>query len=572
MDIVISLIGGLGLFLYGMNLMGNGLQKSAGEKLKNIIGLLTSNIFMGVLVGTLVTGVIQSSSATTVMVVGFVNAGIMTLNQAIGVIMGANIGTTVTAQLVSFNLEELAPIALGIGIILFLFSKKPKIKNIAEILIGFGILFTGMEFMKDAVKPLAEYQGFRDALIYFGKHQILGILAGFAITGIVQSSSASMGMLIALSTQGLLPITSALPILYGDNIGTCVTSLISSIGANINAKRAAVMHLTFNIIGTLLFMIILNKPIVALVNRLDPNDVARQIANAHTLFNVINVIILIPFAKVIVNIAMKIVPEKESEIDEKETKYLDERILETPTIAVGNVKNEIIRMGNKSKLSLESSIESFMSQDMNKVNKTMELEHIINNLQKSILNYLLKLSKRPLDDNEREIIDLMFNTVNDIERIGDHAENIAELSKEYIDDKLSLSSQGKEEIKDMYRKAFICDAYFTSTNALTENGELYNVDGNGNRVAAMLYGPDKVIVICGVNKIVKNIEEAIKRNESISAPANAKRIDTKTPCKVTGYCMDCDSSDRICCEYTLIKRQRNKERIHVIIIDDNFGY
>ncbi|AUN13961.1 sodium:phosphate symporter [[Clostridium] sordellii] len=452
MDIAISLIGGLGLFLYGMNLMGNGLQKSAGEKLKNIIGLLTSNIFMGVLVGTLVTGVIQSSSATTVMVVGFVNAGIMTLNQAIGVIMGANIGTTVTAQLVSFNLEELAPIALGIGIILFLFSKKPKIKNIAEILIGFGILFTGMEFMKDAVKPLAEYQGFRDALIYFGKHQILGILAGFAITGIVQSSSASMGMLIALSTQGLLPITSALPILYGDNIGTCVTSLISSIGANINAKRAAVMHLTFNIIGTLLFMIILNKPIVALVNRLDPNDVARQIANAHTLFNVINVIILIPFAKVIVNIAMKIVPEKESEIDEKETKYLDERILETPTIAVGNVKNEIIRMGNKSKLSLESSIESFMSQDMNKVNKTMELEHIINNLQKSILNYLLKLSKRPLDDNEREIIDLMFNTVNDIERIGDHAENIAELSKEYIDDKLSLSSQGKEEIKDMYKK------------------------------------------------------------------------------------------------------------------------
>lgn len=336
MDIAISLIGGLGLFLYGMNLMGNGLQKSAGEKLKNIIGLLTSNIFMGVLVGTLVTGVIQSSSATTVMVVGFVNAGIMTLNQAIGVIMGANIGTTVTAQLVSFNLEELAPIALGIGIILFLFSKNPKIKNIAEILIGFGILFTGMEFMKDAVKPLAEYQGFRDALIYFGKHQILGILAGFAITGIVQSSSASMGMLIALSTQGLLPITSALPILYGDNIGTCVTSLISSIGANINAKRAAVMHLTFNIIGTLLFMIILNKPIVALVNRLDPNDVARQIANAHTLFNVI---ILIPFAKVIVNIAMKIVPEKESEIDEKETKYLDERILETPTIAVGNVKN-----------------------------------------------------------------------------------------------------------------------------------------------------------------------------------------------------------------------------------------
>ncbi|MFR3499969.1 MAG: Na/Pi cotransporter family protein, partial [Paraclostridium bifermentans] len=314
MDIAINLIGGLGLFLYGMNLMGNGLQKSAGEKLKKIIGLLTSNIFMGVLVGTVVTGIIQSSSATTVMVVGFVNAGIMSLTQAIGVIMGANIGTTITAQLVSFNLEGLAPIALGIGIVLFLFTKKAKIKNIAEILIGFGILFTGMEFMKDAVGPLAEYQGFRDALVYFGQHQFLGILAGFAITGIVQSSSASMGMLIALATQGLIPITSALPILYGDNIGTCVTSLLSSIGANTNAKRAAVMHLTFNIIGTLLFVLILNKPIVALVTSINPGDAARQIANAHTLFNLINVIILIPFAKFIVNIAIKLVPDK----DEKE--------------------------------------------------------------------------------------------------------------------------------------------------------------------------------------------------------------------------------------------------------------
>ena len=207
MDIAINLIGGLGLFLYGMNLMGEGLQKAAGAKLKKIIELLTSNILMGVLVGTVVTAIIQSSSATTVMIVGFVNAGIMSLTQAIGVIMGANIGTTVTAQLVSLNLEGLAPIALGIGIVLYLFTKKAKVKNIAEILIGFGILFTGMNFMKDAVKPLAEFEGFRKALIYFGQHQILGILAGFAITGIVQSSSASMGMLIALATQGLIPIT-----------------------------------------------------------------------------------------------------------------------------------------------------------------------------------------------------------------------------------------------------------------------------------------------------------------------------------------------------------------------------
>lgn len=262
MSIIISLLGGLGLFLYGMNLMGEGLQKSAGNKLKKIIELLTRNIFIGVLVGTIVTAIIQSSSATTVMVVGFVNAGLMGLNQAIGIIMGANIGTTVTAQLVSLKLEGLAPITLGIGIILYLFSSNSKIKNIAEIFLGFGILFTGMEFMKESVKPLAEFKGFTDSLVGFGQRPILGLLLGFGITAIVQSSSASMGMLIALSSQGLIPLSSALPILYGQNIGTCVTSLISSIGANQNAKRAAVMHLLFNIIGTLVFLLLLNKPMI----------------------------------------------------------------------------------------------------------------------------------------------------------------------------------------------------------------------------------------------------------------------------------------------------------------------
>ena len=455
MDIAINLIGGLGLFLYGMNLMGEGLQKAAGTKLKKIIELLTSNILMGVLVGTVVTAIIQSSSATTVMIVGFVNAGIMSLTQAIGVIMGANIGTTVTAQLVSLNLEGLAPIALGIGIVLYLFTKKAKVKNIAEILIGFGILFTGMNFMKDAVKPLAEFEGFRKALIYFGQHQILGILAGFAITGIVQSSSASMGMLIALATQGLIPITSALPILYGDNIGTCVTSLLSSIGANRNAKRAAIMHLIFNIIGTLLFIIILNRPIVALVTKLNPTDTARQIANAHTLFNLVNVIILLPFAKYIVKIAMKLVPTREDEVDERKTKYLDDRMLETPSIALGNTIKEIIRMGNKAKKSLQSSIDAFLNGDISKVEETFKEEEVINELQKSIINYLLKLSKTSLDEEVRESVDLMFNTVNDIERIGDHADNIAELAQNAIESSIELSEEGKVETKEMYDKIML---------------------------------------------------------------------------------------------------------------------
>lgn len=309
MDIIINLIGGLGLFLYGMNLMGEALQKFAGSKLKKVIERLTSNLIMGVLVGTLVTSIIQSSSATTVMVVGFVNAGVMSLNQAIGVIMGANIGTTVTAQIVSLNIDGVAPLSLGIGIVLYLLSNKKKTKNIGEIFIGFGILFVGMNFMKEAVQPLREYQVFTDMLLTFGKYPILGLLMGFGITAIVQSSSASMGMLVALASEGLIPISSALPILYGQNIGTCVTSLLSSIGTSINARRAAMMHLIFNVLGTVVFLLFLNKPVQLVATLIDPNNVARQLANIHTLFNLVSVILLLPFTKFIINLSVKLIPE-----------------------------------------------------------------------------------------------------------------------------------------------------------------------------------------------------------------------------------------------------------------------
>ncbi|MGX4600436.1 Na/Pi cotransporter family protein [Faecalimicrobium sp. JNUCC 81] len=450
MNIAISLLGGLGLFLYGMNLMGEGLQKSAGDKLKRIIELLTSNIIIGVLVGTLVTAIIQSSSATTVMVVGFVNAGIMTLNQAIGVIMGANIGTTVTAQLVSFNLEGLAPITLGIGIILYLFSSKSKIRNLAEILLGFGILFTGMEFMKDAVKPLAEFKGFTDALVGFGQRPVLGLLLGFGITAIVQSSSASMGMLIALASQGLIPLNAALPILYGQNIGTCVTSIISSIGANRNAKRAAIMHLLFNVIGTLLFLILLNRPTVSIVTKINPNDIARQIANTHTIFNIVSVLILLPFSKYIVKLAMKIVP---SDADEENNKtYLDERVLETPSIAFSNAIKETLKMGEVAKECLESSIKSFVNKSEKEVKVTFEKEKIINDFQKSLISYLLKLSKKSIQHDLIEDIDNLFSTVNDIERIGEHSKNISELSQIAIERKAKMSDESISEVSNMYKK------------------------------------------------------------------------------------------------------------------------
>ena len=473
MEIVISLLGGLGLFLYGMNLMAEGLQKSAGDKLKKIVEKLTSNTVMGVLVGTVVTAIIQSSSAATVMVVGFVNAGIMSLSQAIGVIMGANIGTTITAQLVSLDVDFLAPVALGIGIVIYMFSNKPKHKNIAEILIGFGILFTGMDFMKEAVKPLAGYQGFTDMLLSFGHHPILGVLMGFAITAIVQSSSASMGMLIALASQGLIPITAALPILYGENIGTCVTSLISSIGASRNARRAAIMHLTFNVLGSMIFMFILSKPIVAIVTAIDPTDAARQIANAHTLFNILNVIVLLPFNKLIVKLALKLVPETkgEQDDDDKVVKYIDDRMIETPSIALANIIKETLRMGEKSKESLNAAMDGIVDKSKEKIELSFKREKLINELQKSILNYLLKLSKASLNEDSRETVDALFNTVNDIERIGDHAENIAELAKDIVDLEISFSDVGIGELKDMYNK--VVSTYTYALEAMrTSNVEL----------------------------------------------------------------------------------------------------
>ena len=462
MEIAVSLMGGLGLFLYGMNLMGEALEKSAGSRLKKIIELLTSNIIMGVLVGALVTAVIQSSSATTVMVVGFVNAGIMTLPQAAGVIMGANIGTTITAQLVSFDLNGLAPVALGIGIVMYLFSNKPKIKHIAEILIGFGILFTGMDFMKDAVKPLAEYKGFTDLLLTFGTYPLLGLLLGFGITAIVQSSSASMGMLVALASQGLIPLVSALPILYGQNIGTCVTSLISSIGASKSAKRAAMIHLIFNVIGTIVFLIFLNKPIVKMVTAADPGNVARQIANTHTLFNIISVLLLIPFNKLIIKLAVTLVPDKDNQDENDESKivkYIDDRMIETPSIALVNTVKETLRMGEKAKESLNLAMSAILDNKVDDIENCKKKEKQINLLQKTILDYLLKLSKAPLNEDSREVVDALFNTVNDIERIGDHADNISELAESVINYGSVFSKEGKEELNNMYNKVISTYTY-----------------------------------------------------------------------------------------------------------------
>lgn len=454
METLLPVLGGLGLFIYGMNIMAMGLQKAAGNKLKKLIEVLTNNRIMGVFIGALVTVAVQSSSATTVMVIGFVNAGIMELTQAVGVIMGANIGTTVTAQLIAFNLTDYAPLAVAIGVAVWVSTSKKKSKTIAEILIGFGILFIGMDMMSSGLKPLAGSPVF-SSLILKLNNPFLAMLVGMALTTIVQSSSASIGLLQALAGQGLLGINIAFPILFGENIGTTTTALISSVGANKTAKRAAVIHFLFNLTGTIIFMTVLRNPVARIVEVMSPGQVSRQIANAHTLFNFLNVAIQLPFAGLLVKIAEKLVPGDDTL--EGEAIYLDERILETPSIALGQVFDELLRMGGFVEDNLNRAEKALIEGNQKEIEIVLEQEKKINHLEKEIMNYLVLLSNAPLSVEQHNDINNLFYAINDIERIGDHAENIIELAVEKIENQLEFSEEAIEDLRDMFakcRKAF----------------------------------------------------------------------------------------------------------------------
>lgn len=468
MEIALPVFGGLGLFLYGMNLMGTGLQKAAGNKLKRLIEVLTNNRLMGVLVGTLVTMVVQSSSATTVMVIGFVNAGIMSLTQAVGVIFGANIGTTITAQLIAFNLTEYAPLAVAIGVGIWIATSKKKAKNMAEILIGFGILFIGMDMMGSGLKPLANMPAFETVMISL-KNPFLAMLVGVGLTTIVQSSSASIGLLQALAGQGLLGIDIAFPILFGDNIGTTTTALISTVGANKTAKRAGIIHFLFNLVGTILFMTLLRAPVEALVLRISPNDIQRQIANAHTLFNLINVAIQLPFASLLVKAANAIVPGDDKP-EAQEAKHLDYRIIETPTIALGQVRKEIIRMAEFVQDNLLRSRFALVDGKYDEIEYVLDQEQKINRLQREITDYLVQLSNAPISDEEHKQVNMFFNIINDIERVGDHAENLVELAAEKQEGDMLFTDEGTGEMNNIFGK---CESAFKmATEAFTENSML----------------------------------------------------------------------------------------------------
>lgn len=457
-SIIIPFIGGLAMFIYGMNIMADGLQNAAGSKMKKILEVLTQNKLMGIALGALVTAIIQSSSATTVMVVGFVNAGLMNLTQAIGVIMGANIGTTITGWLVSagewaemFSPATLAPIAVMVGVVITLISSKQKLKDVASIIIGFGILFIGMNTMTDSVSPLRDSVVFREAFVGMGANPFLGILAGAGVTAIIQSSSASQGILLSLASAGLVPTNAAVFIIMGQNIGTCVTAIISSVGASKTAKCVGTMHLTFNIIGTIIFSTVA----MIVFAKADPSlgegvITMTQISAIHTVFNIGTTLILAPFSAIIIKLAMKVNGLKEI-VAEDETKlvHLDKRMMSTPAVAVAGAKLETIRLGRIARENLALAMETLKSHDEEKILAVKQKEVVIDKVCDSVSEYLVELCVHHLSDKDNEMVTSLLNTISDMERIGDHADNIVELAEEMKAEGISFSEVALEELDAM---------------------------------------------------------------------------------------------------------------------------
>lgn len=476
LNIVIPFVGGLGMFIYGMQIMAQGLENAAGNKMKSLLEVLTKNKMMGVLLGAVITAVIQSSSATTVMVVGFVNAGIMNLSQAMGVIMGANVGTTVTGWLVSsvewakvLSPSTLAPIAIMVGVVIMLIGKRRSSKEVASIIVGFGLLFVGITTMSSAVAPLQDSEGFRNIFVTLGSNPLLGILAGTLVTAIIQSSSASVGILQSLAAAGLVPFSAAIYIIMGQNIGTCITAILSSLGAKKNAKTAALMHLLFNVIGTIIFSVgailyfeVLNTDIGAGI------ITQTQISMVHTAFNIGTTVLLFPLSNWIIKLAKKIGRVEEDEQDRSRV-LLDDRILETPAIALQSVVNEVERMGQIVLESMEAAKTVLFTQKEEEIQFLKEEESTVDRLSAGITNYAIKLSSLQISEKEHQSVAHLLQIVSDMERISDYCENISEFAETLYEKKVSFSEIGKEQIKEMLD---VCtDSYRYALDSLVEQSK-----------------------------------------------------------------------------------------------------
>ena len=449
---ILSMAGGLGLFLFGIRTMGDGLENAAGAKLKRMLEVLTGNRFLAVLVGFVVTAIIQSSTATTVMVVGFVNAGMMSLAQAVGVIMGANIGTTVTSLLIALNFSSVAAAAVLVGVILMLASKKTVVKNLGAIFTGFGLLFLGIDMMSDSMAPLRESAGFMNFIVTVSEsplRPLFGIILGIVMTAVLQSSSASVGVLQTLAMQGLVPLKFSVFVLFGQNIGTCLTALFSTVGAKKNSKRAAVIHLLFNLIGTGIFILIaLLTPYVEWIEKLSPDPMA-QIAISHIVFNIVSTVVMFPFPNVPVKLSCLLVPGKDDSESEMHCKFIDDRLLNTPPFAVMQVSKEVARMAKLARDNFETSAHALINRSDKDLDKVMENEEIINYLNHHITSYLVKLNALDITDSDSDYIARVFHAINDIERVGDHAINLAEAAQHNIGEGLKFSDPAREELNQL---------------------------------------------------------------------------------------------------------------------------
>lgn len=449
---VLGLIGGLGLFLYGMTLMSDSLEKAAGAKLRGILELFTKNRYVGIIVGVVFTAIIQSSSAATVMVVSFVNAGLMTLYQAIGVIYGANIGTTVTSQLVSFNLSQYAPVFIMAGVLMLMIFKNPTVKKAGEVVIGFGILFLGISTMSSSMGALKELPAIQNLFMSLD-NRFFALLLGLVITAIVQSSSVTVSIVLLLAQQGLLRLKICFFIILGCNIGACMSAMLASLSGKKNAKRAALIHLLFNIIGSIIMAVILligSDWIEALIMHISGGNLGRCVANTHTIFKVFQVIILMPFMSWIVKLTYLIVPGEDNDVeDEYEMKYIGDGDRLSSATAIPQVCSEISHMGEIAIGNLEKALDALLTKDDKAAKEVFEVEKRIDYMNKEITDYLVKANQISLPVGDRKKLGALFHVVSDIERVGDHAENIAEDVEKLIDMKEDINGMAGDEIRRM---------------------------------------------------------------------------------------------------------------------------
>ncbi|ABY41958.1 Na/Pi cotransporter family protein [Bacillus mycoides] len=471
-DMIFQFIGGLGIFLFGIKYMGDGLQQAAGDRLRDILDRFTTNPLMGVLAGMLVTVLIQSSSGTTALTVGLVSAGFMTLRQAIGVIMGANIGTTVTAFIIGIKIGEYALPIMAVGAILLFFFKNKKVHSVGQVVFGFGMLFFGLELMSAGMKPLRSLESFQELMVSMSDNPILGIVVGTVFTLIVQSSSATIGILQELFGQGAIDLQAALPVLFGDNIGTTITAVLAAIGTSIAARRAALVHVIFNIIGTIIFTIIL-IPFTSLIQYFQTSlnlNPEMTIAFAHGTFNVTNTIIQFPFIAVLAWIVTKIIRGEDASINFKPQHLNPIFIEQSPAIALTEAQKEIIRMAEFSLHGLKEANQFLNTQDKKHADMATQLEGAINNLDKKIIEYLVLLSEKPLSPTDSEKHSVLAGVVGDIERVGDHVENLVELVDFQISNRVSLSDEALAELNEMLELTIstLQDAINALTNFDTE--------------------------------------------------------------------------------------------------------